>query len=115
MSWWFPDDKNFQMEIPERLSARGRTHREGQGDFRFGSSMQGEEIFQKDLANLPGFLSQFCTMTLPWYYLSRLERVAFVDEAARYQKNLTASRCTVLRHFKNILNAFFFGVVDKAA
>ena len=34
---------------------------------------------------------------------------------ARYQKNLTASRCTVLRHFKNILNAFFFGVVDKAA
>ncbi|MBB4621261.1 endo-alpha-N-acetylgalactosaminidase family protein [Parabacteroides faecis] len=90
MSWWFPDDKNFQMEIPERLSARGRTHREGQGDFRFGSSMQGEEIFQKDLANLPGFLSQFCTMTLPWYYLSRLERVAFVDEALYYSEGVIA-------------------------
>lgn len=36
MSWWFPADINFQMEVPERLSARGRTHRDGQGDFRFG-------------------------------------------------------------------------------
>lgn len=90
MSWWFPDDKNFQMEIPERLSARGRTNRDGQGDFRFGSSMQGEDIFQKDLEGLTGFLSQFCTMTLPWYYLSRLERVAFVDEALYYSEGVVA-------------------------
>ena len=33
---------------------------------------------------------------------------------ARYQEEPLASRCTVLRH-SNILNAFFFGVVDKAA
>ena len=90
MSWWFPADINFQMEVPERLSARGRTHRDGQGDFRFGSSMQGEEIFQKDKDNLPGFLSQFCTMTLPWYYLSRLERVAFIDDALYYSDGVVA-------------------------
>ena len=78
------------MEVPERLSARGRTHRDGQGDFRFGSSMQGEEIFQKDKDNLPGFLSQFCTMTLPWYYLSRLERVAFIDDALYYSDGVVA-------------------------
>ncbi len=90
MSWWFPSDFNFQMEIPERLSARGRTHREGQGDFRFGSSMQGEEIFLEDLNKLPGFLTQFCTMTLPWYYLSRLDRVAFIDEALYYSQGVVA-------------------------
>ena len=78
------------MEVPERLSARGRTHRDGQGDFRFGSCMQGEEIFQKDKDNLPGFLSQFCTMTLPWYYLSRLERVAFIDDALYYSDGVVA-------------------------
>lgn len=90
MSWWFPTDINFQMQIPERLSARGRTHREGQGDFRFGSSMQGEEIFQRDKDNLPGFLTQFCTMTLPWYYLSRHDRVAFTNETLYYSDGIIA-------------------------
>lgn len=90
MSWWFPADVNFQMQIPERLSARGRTHREGQGDFRFGSSMQGEEIFQQDKDNLPGFLTQFCTMTLPWYYLSRHDRVVFNNETLYYSDGMIA-------------------------
>ncbi len=90
MSWWYPADINFQMQIPERLSARGRTHRQGQGDFRFGSSMQGEDIFQKDMTNFTGFLSQFCTMTLPWYYLSRLDRLALVNEALYYSGGVVA-------------------------
>lgn len=90
MSWWYPNDIKFQMEIPECLSARGRTHREGQGDFRFASSMQGEEIFLNDKEKLPGFLDQFCTMTLPWYYLSRLKRVAFVDETLYYSDGVIA-------------------------
>ena len=90
MAWWYPDDKNFQMEVPERLSARGRVSRTGQGDFRFGSSMQGEEIFLKDKENLPGFIEQFCTMTLPWYYLSRLDRVAFVNEELFYSNGVIA-------------------------
>lgn len=90
MSWWYPNDIKFQMEIPECLSARGRTHRGEQGDFRFGSSMQGEEIFLKDKERLPGFLDQFCTMTLPWYYLSRLKRVAFIDETLYYSEGIIA-------------------------
>ena len=90
MAWWYPDDKKYQMEVPECLSARGRVSRTGQGDFRFGSSMQGEEIFLKDKVNLPGFIEQFCTMTLPWYYLSRLERVAFVNESLFYSDGVVA-------------------------
>ena len=96
MSWWFPDDKNFQMQIPERLSARGATERGRggqelrQGDFRFGSSMHGEQIFLKNLETLPGFLREFCTMTLPWYYLSQLERVAFDKEVLYYSDGVIA-------------------------
>lgn len=90
MSWWYPNDIEFQMEIPECLSARGRVDRNGQGDFRFGSSMQGEDIFLKDKINLPGFLEQFCTMTLPWYYLSRLERLELIDGALYYSNGVVA-------------------------
>ena len=54
MSWWYPDDRNYQMQIPERLMARGRTDRGGDGDFRFGSSMHGEEIWQKDKEEMIG-------------------------------------------------------------
>ena len=43
MSWWYPADINYQMDIPEYLMARGRTHRDGDGDFRFGSSRLGYE------------------------------------------------------------------------
>jgi hypothetical protein len=96
MSWWFPDDKKFQMQIPERLSARGATERGkggqelGQGDFRFGSSMHGEQIFLKSLDTLPGFLREFCTMTLPWYYLSQLERIAFENDVLYYSEGVMA-------------------------
>jgi hypothetical protein len=86
MSWWYPGDPGYQMQIPECLMARGRTDRGGDGDFRFGSSMHGEEIWQRDKENMPGFLSMFCRTTLPWYYLSRLERQKF-DSGALYYSN----------------------------
>ena len=90
MSWWYPGDVNYQMQIPECLMARGRTDRGGDGDFRFGSSMHGEEIYQKDKENLPGFLGMFCRTTLPWYYLSRLERERFEDNALYYSGGVVA-------------------------
>jgi hypothetical protein len=94
MSWWYPDDKDFQMSVPERLSARGRTHRGGseavQGDYRFGSSMQGEEVFLTDLESLPDFLLQFCTSTLPWLYLSQYDRKAFIDNKLYYDNGIVA-------------------------
>ena len=90
MSWWYPAQVNYQMQIPEYLMARGRTHRAGDGDFRFGSSMHGEEIWQTDKENMPGFLGMFCRTTLPWYYLSRLERVKFEKETLTYSNGVIA-------------------------
>jgi hypothetical protein len=37
--------------------------------------MHGEEIFKKDPEKLPDFLHQFCTQTLPGYYLNRCPRI----------------------------------------
>jgi hypothetical protein len=90
MSWWYPGDPGYQMRIPECLMARGRTDRGGDGDFRFGSSMHGEEIYIQDKENLPGFLGMFCRTTLPWYYLSRLERTRFEDGALSYSGGVVA-------------------------
>ena len=90
MSWWYPADIGYQMQIPESLMARGRTHRDGEGDFRFGSSMHGEEIWIRDKDSMPGFLGMFCRTTLPWYYLSRLERLSFDDETLQYSDGVIA-------------------------
>jgi len=78
------------MEIPECLGARGRTERGGDGDFRFGSSMHGKEICQKDKESMPGFLGMFCRTTLPWYYLSRLERQRFENGVLYYSDGVVA-------------------------
>ncbi len=90
MSWWYPADTQYQMRIPECLMARGRTHRDGDGDFRFGSSMHGEEIWQRDRDRMPGFLGMFCRTTLPWHYLSRLERQKFAEGALYYSGGVVA-------------------------
>jgi hypothetical protein len=90
MAWWYPNDIDYQMQTPEKLSARGRTDRNGDGDFRFGSSMHGEEIFTQDKETLPGFLEQFCRTTLPWYYLSRLDRMALVGDTLYYSGGVKA-------------------------
>jgi hypothetical protein len=90
MSWWYPGDPGYQMLIPERLMARGRTDRGSDGDFRFGSSMHGEEIFKEDLQRLPGFLGMFSRATLPWAYLSRLERERLDGETLHYSGGVTA-------------------------
>jgi hypothetical protein len=87
MSWWYSWNP---MEIPECLGARGRTDRGGDGDFRFGSSMHGEEIWQKDKEQMPGFQGMFCRTTLPWYYLSRLERRKLENGTLFYSDGVVA-------------------------
>jgi len=74
MSWWYPGDPGYQMQVPECLMARGRTDRGGDGDFRLGSNMHGEEIWQKDKDTMPGFLGMFCRTTLPWYFATERSR-----------------------------------------
>lgn len=93
-SWW-ARGTDHSMQVPERLSARGATERtQGgsakMGDYRVGSSMHGEEIWLKDKENLSGFLEQFCTMSLPWYYLSQHDRIALIDGIVYYSDGLTA-------------------------
>lgn len=87
MSWWYSWNP---MEVPESLGARGRTDRDGDGDFRFGSSMHGEEIWKADKDTLPGFLGMFCRTTLPWYYLGRLDRLKVDAGAVHYSGGVIA-------------------------
>jgi hypothetical protein len=87
MSWWYSWDS---MQIPECLGARGRTDRGSDGDFRYGSSMHGEEIWQKDKDQMPGFQGMFCRTTLPWYYLSRLERRKLENGTLFYSDGVVA-------------------------
>jgi hypothetical protein len=44
--------------------------------------MHGEDLIRKDPLQLSGFLRQFCTQTLPWYYLNRLERQTYTETAS---------------------------------
>jgi len=90
MSWWYFCDTQYQMRIPESLMARGRTDRGGDGDFRFGSSMHGEEIWMENKETMPGFLGMFCRTTLPWYYLSRLDRLKVEGDAVHYSGGVIA-------------------------
>jgi hypothetical protein len=46
----------------------------------FGTSMDAEALFRKDPQHLTGFLRQFCTQTLPWYYLNRLQRLEYRED-----------------------------------
>lgn len=91
MSWWYPSDISYQMQTPECLSARGMTSRTDDGDFRFGSSMHGEELFIQNLMSPPGFLGQFCRTTLVWYYLSRHQRLALVHDTLYYSNGIRAA------------------------
>lgn len=94
-SWWGRGSKH-SMEVPERLSARGAQSRDEKtwdiepGDFRFASNMHGEPVWAKDKVNMPGYLRRFCTMTLPYLYLSQFERLAMVDECLYYSDGLVA-------------------------
>jgi hypothetical protein len=90
MSWWYFCDTRYQLRIPESLMARGRTDRGGDGDFRFGSSMHGEEIWMENKESMPGFLGMFCRTTLPWYYLGRLDRLKVEADAVHYSGGVVA-------------------------
>lgn len=90
MSWWYFCDTRYQLRIPESLMARGRTDRGGDGDFRFGSSMHGEEIWMENKETMPGFLGMFCRTTLPWYYLGRLDRLKVEADAVHYSGGVVA-------------------------
>ncbi|MBF8187188.1 hypothetical protein ITP53_15875 [Nonomuraea sp. K274] len=69
MAWHLRDVD--PMKIPATLHIGG-----GGGDARFGVSMQGESKIKADSVTMKGFLDEFATSTLPWYYLNRLRRIS---------------------------------------
>jgi len=94
-SWWGRGSEH-SMRVPERLSARGAQSRNEvnwdiePGDFRFASNMHGEPVWFKDKDQMPEFLHRFCTMALPYFYLSQYERVALVNNILHYSSGVVA-------------------------
>ena len=84
MAWHFRDVD--PMKVPPALHIGGRG-----GDARFGTSMQAESLIRRDPATLAGFLPEFCTTTLLWYYLNRLDRISFVDGVVNFSGGVTSA------------------------
>ena len=75
MAWWVDWDVQKYLDWPAAYYTGG-TDRRDIGKL-FGTSIHGEDIFKNDPENLSGFLKEFCTNTLPWYFLNRLKRLYF--------------------------------------
>ena len=74
-AWWFSPSVDEYMKWPSSYYCGGATNNaEGR---LFGQSMHGEDIIRKDPQQLDGFLKQFCTRTIPWYFLNRLQRMEY--------------------------------------
>jgi hypothetical protein len=79
-AWWFSPSVEEYMAWPASYYCGGTTN-EAEG-WLFGKSMHGEDIFRKDPQQLTDFLHQFCTQTLPWYYLNRLQRQEYIRQSS---------------------------------
>ncbi len=94
-SWWGRGSEH-SLRVPERLSARGAQSRSAKdwdvepGDFRFASSMHGEQVWLRDKERMTGFLKRFCTLALPYVYLSQFERLALVNDILYYSDGVVA-------------------------
>ena len=77
MAWWFPGELNNYLKWPASYYCGGVDESEwGQ---LFGTSMHGEDIIKKDPKNLKGWKEQFCTHTLVWMYLNKLNRLFLIQ------------------------------------
>ena len=83
-AWWFTPSVEEYMKWPAAYYCGGATTNNARGRL-FGRSMQGEDLIRKDPRLLTGFLQQFCTQTLPWYYLNRLQRLEY-NQTETYQE-----------------------------
>ena len=82
-AWWFNSSVEEYMKWPASYYCGGANNNsEG---LLFGKSMHGEDVIRKDPEQLTGFLQQFCTQTLPWYYLNRLQRLEY-NQTKNYRK-----------------------------
>ncbi|MDR1330956.1 MAG: endo-alpha-N-acetylgalactosaminidase family protein [Tannerella sp.] len=77
-AWWFSPSVDEYMKWPASYYCGGTTNEPA--GLLFGKSMHGEDLVRKDPEGLAGFLRQFCTQTLPWYYLNRLDRQTYSEK-----------------------------------
>ncbi len=84
MAWHFRDVD--PMKVPAALHIGGRG-----GDPRFGTSMQAESLIKRDPVTLGGFLPEFCTTTLLWYYLNRLDRLSSTGGVVTFSDGVTSA------------------------
>lgn len=76
-AWWFGVSPEEYMKWPASYYCGGNTN-DAEGKL-FGRSMHGEDIIKNDPEQLSQFLYQFCTQTLPWYYLNQLDRLEYIQ------------------------------------
>jgi hypothetical protein len=94
-SWWGRGSIH-SMEVPERLSARGAQSRSEKdwdvlpGDFRFASNIHGELVWLRNKEEMPELLHRFCTMALPYYFLSQFDRLTMIDDNLHYSGGVVA-------------------------
>ena len=75
-AWWYSPSAETYMKWPASYYCGGTSDNEA--GLLFGRSMHGEDLINKDPQQLSGFLQQFCTQTLPWYYLNRFQRLEYI-------------------------------------
>ena len=97
-SWWFSPSVEEYMNWPASYYCGGTTT--DPSGLLFGKSMHGEDLIRKDPVQLSGFLKQFCTQTLPWYYLNRLNRLTYSDKKT-YKEVLFSEGVTTHMDDKN--------------
>ncbi len=80
-AWWVDWTLQDYMDWPASLYTGGTDNRD-LGKL-FGTSIHGEDIVMKDHENLHGFKRDFCTRTLVWYYLNRLDRKYYIKKGQK--------------------------------
>ncbi|MCF3107360.1 endo-alpha-N-acetylgalactosaminidase family protein [Niabella sp. CC-SYL272] len=94
MAWWVGRGVSFYTDWPSSLYTGG-VDRSEWGRL-FGTSMHGEDIVRKDKTRLAGFKEDFCTRTLVWYYLNRLQRQKLIRSNAKKEVQFSGGVRTVL-------------------
>ncbi|GHT56195.1 hypothetical protein FACS189446_8270 [Bacteroidia bacterium] len=79
-AWIFTPLPEEYMKWPASYYCGGMTP--GENGSLFGTGMGGEGTFLNDPQQLSGFLREFCTQTLPWYYLNSLQRLEYIRQPA---------------------------------
>lgn len=111
MAWWVDWTLEDYMKWPASFYSGGIDKR----DFGllFGTSMHGEDIAMRDPENLSGFKKDFCTQTLVWYYLNRLDRLFYVKQDQQAKVQFSDKVMAVLEDNKLTIGKDGFVLVDE--